>query len=80
MYLILLLAWALKISSPKLQQNEAPAEFVSSLYQIVQNAHLGPLYGGVVLALVGAFYAALLFAILYRKPKDGEIAHGEVHV
>ncbi|AOG10923.1 DUF2270 domain-containing protein [Agrobacterium sp. RAC06] len=80
MYLILLLAWALKISSPKLQQNEVPAEFVSSLSQIVQNAHLGPLHGGIVLALVGAIYIALLLAILYREPKDGEIAHGEVHV
>jgi len=33
-----------------------------------------------VLALVGAIYIALLLAILYREPKDGEIAHGEVHV
>lgn len=80
MYLILLLAWALKISSPKLQQNEAPAEFVSSLWQVVENAHLGPLHGGLVLAAVGAFYAALLGAVLYRQPDDGEFAHGEVHV
>lgn len=80
MYLILLLAWALKISSPKLQQNEAPAEFVSSLWQVVENAHLGPLHGGLVLAVVGAFYAALLGAVLYRQPDDGEFAHGEVHV
>lgn len=80
MYLILLLAWALKISSPKLQQNEAPAEFVSSLWQVVENAHLGPLHGGLVLAVVGTFYAALLGAVLYRQPDDGEFAHGEVHV
>lgn len=80
MYLILLLAWALKISSPKLQQGEAPEEFVGSLWQLVGHADLGPLHGGFVLALVGAFYLTLLFAVLYREPKDGEIAHGEVHV
>jgi uncharacterized membrane protein len=80
MYLILLLAWALKISSPKLQQNEAPAEFVSSLWQMVENAHLGPLHGSIVLAAVGAFYVSLLVAVLYREPDDGEFAHGEVHV
>jgi uncharacterized membrane protein len=80
MYLILLLAWALKISNPKLQQDAVPAEVVSSLWQIVENAQLGPLHGGVVLALVGAFYVALLSAVLYREPDDGEFAHGEVHV
>lgn len=80
MYLILLLAWALKISSPKLQRDETPAEFVSSLTQVVHNAHLGPLHGGVVLALVGVFYLALTYAVLRREPDDGEFAHGEVHV
>ena len=80
MYLILLLAWALKISSPKLQQDGVPAEFVSSVSQVIDNAALGPLHGGIVLAVVGAFYVALLFAILHREPDDGEFAHGEVHV
>jgi uncharacterized membrane protein len=80
MYLILLLAWALKISSPKLQQGEAPAEFVGNIWQMIGNAHLGPLHGGVVLAMVGAFYLFLLYAVLHREPDDGEFAHGEVHV
>ena len=80
MYLILLLAWALKISSPELQQSELPAEFVNDVWQVVVNAHLGPLHGGIVLALVAAFYGALLFAVVHRNPDDGEFAHGEVHV
>ena len=80
MYLILLLAWALKISSPKLQQAEIPAEFVTSVWQFVENAHLGPLHGGIVLAVVGMFYASLLIAVVCREPDDGEFAHGEVHV
>lgn len=80
MYLILLLAWALKISSPKLQQGEAPVEFVGSFWQVIGNADLGPLPGGFVLALVCAFHVALLLACLHREPDDGEFAHGEVHV
>lgn len=80
MYLILLLAWSLKISSPKLQQDGVPAEFVSSVSQVIDNAALGPLHGGIVLAGIGALYVALLFAVLHREPDDGEFAHGEVHV
>jgi len=80
MYLILLLAWALKISTPKLQHYQAVAEVVGSFWQMIGNAQLGPLPGAVVLALVGAFYAMLLSAVIYHVPDDGEFAHGEVHV
>ena len=48
--------------------------------QFVENAHLGPLHGGIVLAVVGMFYASLLIAVVCREPDDGEFAHGEVHV
>lgn len=80
MYLILLLAWGLKITSPKLQAGERPIEFVGNLQQVVVNAHLGPLHGAVVLGLVLAFYVALVAAVFYPEPEDGEFAHGEVHV
>lgn len=80
MYLILLLAWGLKISSPKLQADEVPVEFIGNLHQLVANAHLGPLHGAFVLAAVGAFYVALMAAVFYPEPDDGEFAHGEVHV
>ncbi|CAH0341183.1 hypothetical protein RHI9324_02870 [Rhizobium sp. CECT 9324] len=80
MYLILLMAWGLKISSPKLQPDGQPIEFVSSFQQLVANAHLGPIHGAIILIAVGLFYTALLGAVLYRDPDDGEFAHGEVHV
>ncbi len=80
MYLILLLAWGLKISSPKLQPEELPVDVVSNIQQLIANAHLGPVHGAVVLMVVAMFYFALLIAVLYPESDDGEFAHGEVHV
>lgn len=80
MYLILLLAWGLKISSPKLLPDQDRTEFVYSLSHFIANATLGPLPGILVIATVAAFYAAVLYASLHREPDDGEFAHGEVHV
>jgi uncharacterized membrane protein len=80
MYLILLLAWSLKISSPKLLPDDTNAEVVSRWSDIVTNAALGPVHGWVVLSAVAALYAAVLVASLYREPEDGEFAFGEAHV
>ncbi len=80
MYLILLLAWGLKISSPKLQSGERSMEFIGNLDQLIANAHLGPLHGALVVAAVVALYVALIAAVFYPEPEDGEFAHGEVHV
>lgn len=80
MYVILLLAWTLKISSPKLQPDEVPVEFVTSFGQVVANAHLGPIHGLIILTAVGLFYLAILIAVLYRDPEDGELSHGDAHV
>jgi uncharacterized membrane protein len=80
MYLILLLAWVLKISSPKLQQEGVPFDFMQSMREVVQNASLGPIPGSVVIASVALFYAWLAFATLRQAEPSGELAHGDVHV
>jgi len=80
MYLILLLAWALKISTPKLLPDETEADTVFSWRDAVANASLGPLPGWSVLAILGVFYAFILYASLHQASDDGELAHGEVHV
>ncbi|MBW9062176.1 DUF2270 domain-containing protein [Rhizobium herbae] len=80
MYLILLLAWALKISSPVLQPDGSEARHVRSLAGLAANAALGPVSGWLVLGLVVLFYAAMTYAALAREPGEGELAHGEVHV
>ncbi|MCJ9674073.1 MULTISPECIES: DUF2270 domain-containing protein [unclassified Neorhizobium] len=80
MYAILLMAWLLKISTPKLLPNDTEADVVFSWSEAVNNAALGPLPGWSVIALVAVLYAAVIFSALHREPDDGEFAHGEVHV
>ncbi|CDZ60044.1 Uncharacterized conserved protein UCP01500 [Neorhizobium galegae bv. orientalis] len=80
MYVILLMAWLLKISTPKLLPNDTEADVVFSWSEAVSNAALGPLPGWSVIALVAVLYAAVMFSALHREPDDGEFAHGEVHV
>ncbi|WP_117191279.1 DUF2270 domain-containing protein [Rhizobium terrae] len=80
MYLILLLAWLLKISTPKLLPDQPKTDVVFSVSEAVGNAALGPLPGWTVIALVAMLYAAVIYAAVHRQPDDGEFAHGEVHV
>jgi uncharacterized membrane protein len=80
MYFILLLAWALKISTPKLQADGTPAIQVQSWAHFADNATLGPVPGWLVLLAVTLFYAAILYGSLHREPDEGELAYGEVHV
>ena len=80
MYLILLLAWVLKISSSKLQQEGAPFDFMQSMRDVIQNASLGPIPGSIVIIAVVLFYAWLAFATLRRSAASGELVHGDVHV
>ena len=80
MYAILLLAWVLKITSPRLQEVGARRDFVSSLYEIVHHADLGAIPGLAVILGVAAFYAWLLFLALRTAGRAGELSHGDVHV
>ncbi|MBZ9654893.1 DUF2270 domain-containing protein [Phyllobacterium lublinensis] len=79
MFLILLLAWVLKISTPKLQAGEVQRDVAHSLQEIVANAAFGPIPGWAILLLVVAFYGWLAYvALLIGDPDKKE--HGEVHV
>lgn len=80
MYVILLLAWALKILTPKLQEEGVRSDLVGSLREIVENVAFGPLPGWMILAGVGGFYGWLLLLSFRPGGKAGELAHGEVHV
>jgi uncharacterized membrane protein len=79
MFLILLLAWLLKISSPDLKRDVGQAEFVS-LSDGVRNASVGLLPGWVVIMIVSSFYCWILYAVLRRYKDKGELAYGDVHV
>jgi uncharacterized membrane protein len=80
MYLILLLAWVLKISSAKLQMEGVPFDFMQTLESVVENATLGPIPGYAVITLLLVFYALIVFATLRPEKATGELAHGTVHV
>jgi uncharacterized membrane protein len=80
MFLILLAAWLLKISSPKLKPDGGAGEFVYSFSEWISNATIGPLPGFVVVAIVAGFYGWLLYVALRRHKLEGELAISDVHV
>lgn len=80
MYLILLLAWALKISSSSMTGTESNVDVVLSFDQVLKNAALGPIPGAVVLSLVLFFYAVIVAGVLHRDRAEGERVRGEAHV
>jgi uncharacterized membrane protein len=79
-FLILLAAWVLKISTPKLQDSGPKSDFVHSVFEVIRNATLGPVPGMVVVGIVALFYAALIGIAFFTADEDGELQHGDVHV
>ncbi|MBY0299868.1 MAG: DUF2270 domain-containing protein [Methylobacterium sp.] len=77
MFVILALAWVLKITSARLQE-AGRGEMVHSAGEVVGNAALGPLPGWLVLGAVALFYGWLLAVGLSAGRRDGE--DGQVHV
>ena len=80
MFLILLVAWLLKISSPKLQPDAGPSHFAHSLAEWENAATIGPLPGWAVVVAVLVFYGWIIYAALRRYAGEGELAIGDVHV
>jgi uncharacterized membrane protein len=77
MFAILLLAWALKITSPKLQEDGAAIDTPRPLATVVANAALGPLPGWFVIAAVTLSCVGLLVAYFQTRSRGEE---DEVHV
>jgi uncharacterized membrane protein len=80
MFMILLVAWVLKITSAKLQSGAGDAEFAFSFPKVLMNAALGPLPGWSVVVIVAVFYSCILYLILRPFKSVGEHAYGDVHV
>jgi uncharacterized membrane protein len=80
MYLILLLAWVLRITSVKLQVDSPTDSRLQPLYRIIDNAALGPVSGWVVVIVLLSGYAALIYLTLRRRQRTEEMLYGEVHV
>lgn len=80
MFLILLLAWVLKISTPSLQVESVRPTLVHSLSEIVANTRLGPIPGWAVVTCVTVFYIWLLVASRRALDDADQSGFGEVHV
>jgi uncharacterized membrane protein len=80
LFLILLLAWGLKISTPSLQAAGVGTGFAGSLREAVDSAALGPIPGVAIIVIVAAFYASLLAIVFFAARDDGELSFGDVHV
>ncbi|HYZ32413.1 MAG TPA: DUF2270 domain-containing protein [Crenalkalicoccus sp.] len=80
LYLVLLAAWVLKISSARLVMEEVEADPSKPVPWVIQNLAFGPVPGWLVLALVAAFYISLVYLTFRESEASGELAHGEVHV
>lgn len=75
MFIILLFAWVLKISSPQLQEG-VRLDPMRPIDLILANATLGPIPGWAVMILVAGFYLALIVTALRGSDRGGD----EVHV
>ena len=80
MFLILGLAWLLKISSPRLTEEGMPIDRVDSLAEFAANAALGPVPGWPVLIAMALFASVVLVAALRPEAPDGAFAYGDAHV
>jgi uncharacterized membrane protein len=75
MYMILLLAWVLKITSPRLAADGAMQDSPMSLQTVAENAGLGPLPGWIVILLIAALHIALVVIAVrgHRRADDDEV-------
>jgi uncharacterized membrane protein len=71
MFIILLLAWILKIASPDLQQGVAVDPY-RPLDLMLAHAALGPLPGWLMMLAVAAFYIALAVSALRGSDRGGD--------
>ncbi|MEN0074679.1 MAG: DUF2270 domain-containing protein [Paracraurococcus sp.] len=80
MFLVLLAAWVLKISSARLLMDEVEVDPSKPVPGAVQNLAFGPVPGWLVLVCVAVFYLSLTYLTFRKRQKSGELAHGNVHV
>ncbi|WP_109574415.1 DUF2270 domain-containing protein [Aminobacter sp. AP02] len=80
MFLILLLAWVLKISTPNLQATGGSGDLVSSLWEVTANANLGLAPGWLIISGVAGFYFWLLYVSFRPFDDAAEAGLAQVHV
>jgi uncharacterized membrane protein len=76
-FLILLGAWALKVTFPSFS-GESPAAL--TFHDWVKNAGVGHVSGWIISTIILAFYCWIVFATFRTHGRQGELAHGNAHV
>ena len=76
-FLILLGAWALKVTFPSFSGEAPPA---LSFQDWVRNAGVGPVSGWIISAIIVVFYGWIVVATVRTNGRRGELAHGDAHV
>ena len=79
-YIILLLAWFIKIATVFVESPEGRPQFVHSIHELLQNAGLGFIPGWCVLVFLSLYYLWMLFIMLRHREAPGELKYGDVHV
>ncbi len=79
-FLILLAAWLLKVSTAVLQPRTGEAEFIHSVDEFLRNTAIGYIPGEVVLVGVLTFYGWLFYVMIRHRTNEGELTFGEAHV
>ena len=76
-FLILLGAWALKVTFPSFS-GDVPA--AHTFQDWIRNAGVGHVSGWLISAIMFAFYGWVIFAAFSTHGRRGELAHGDAHV
>ena len=79
-FVILLLAWFIKIATVFVESPGGTPHFVHSMQELFQNASLGFIPGRGVIVFLSVFYFWMLFIMVRHREAPGELSHGEVHV
>jgi uncharacterized membrane protein len=80
LFLILLLAWLLKITTSTLQAGTGAAHIIHSAGELFVNAAIGYVPGWLVLIAILCFYIWMFYIMYKHRETTGELAYGEVHV
>jgi uncharacterized membrane protein len=76
-FLILLGAWALKVTFPSFS-GESPAAL--TFHDWIGNAGVGHVSGWIISSTILVFYSWIIVATLRSHSRQGELAHGNAHV
>jgi uncharacterized membrane protein len=80
LFLIMLLAWMLKITTSSLQPGAGSLQLIHSTGELFNNAAIGYVPGWLIVVGILGFYGWLVYIIIMHREKTGELAYGEVHV